>query len=134
MSLLKKGVRRFSVLLPALSTPTQWGWSHWSEQMSGNNLPAPEHFLAFALRWLRDDVDKSRDGDRKCDFYAETVAWDWCLQQEETQDPKRRDALIPVAIETAWELVRRGILRPGGRSFSDMNASDPSRFCSRYRP
>jgi hypothetical protein len=94
-----------------------------------SDLPAPERFLAFALSWLRGDVNKSREMDRRCDFYAETVAWDWCLQQEKTQDGKRRDALVPVAVETAWELVRRGILRPGVRSFPDANASDPGRFC-----
>jgi hypothetical protein len=93
-----------------------------------NDLPAPEHFLVFALSWLRGDVDKSRDNDRQCDFYAQAVAWDWCLQQEKTQDGKRRDALVAVAIEAAWELVRRGILRPGGRLFPDGNASDPGRF------
>jgi hypothetical protein len=92
------------------------------------SLPATEHFLAFALSWLRGDVAKSQSNERNADLSIEDVAWDWCLQREDTRDQHRKWALAAVAAEAGWELVRRGILRPGGRGYPDNNSNIPGRF------
>ncbi|MEQ1731908.1 MAG: hypothetical protein ABL982_26335 [Vicinamibacterales bacterium] len=96
-----------------------------------NPLPAQEDFLAFALEFLR-TPGEPRYGERGCDYYVQSVAYAWCVQQErclpgEPQGP-RENQIAAVAVEAAWELVRRGFLRPGGRSYPDANAADPGRF------
>lgn len=94
--------------------------------------PAQDDFVAFALDFLR-SPSKGHYGDRGCDFYAQSVAHAWCRQHEGARpgEPtgERENQIVAVAMETAWELVRRGFLRPGGRSYPDGNAADPARFC-----
>jgi hypothetical protein len=95
------------------------------------SLPAQEDFVAFAIELLR-TPQKPQYGDRGCDFYAQSVAYAWCRQHEGARPGEpaggRENQIVAVAIETAWELVRRGLLRPGGRSYPDANAADPGRF------
>jgi hypothetical protein len=94
-------------------------------------LPPQDDFIAFALQTLRAPGNQHY-GDRGCDFYAQSVAYAWCRQYESLRPGElggnRENQIVAVAIETAWELVRRGLLRPGGRSFPDANAADPARF------
>jgi hypothetical protein len=95
------------------------------------SLPAQEDFLAFALELLR-TPHKPHYGDRGCDFYAQSVAYAWCRHHEGARpgeyDGARENQIVAMAIETAWELVRRGFLRPGGKTYPDANAADPARF------
>ena len=91
-------------------------------------LPAPDDFVAFALQSLR-APKKPGENDRQCDLYAQYVGYAWCVQHEGgAPDRDRESQITAVAMETAWELVRRGFLRPGGRSYPDGNAADPARF------
>jgi hypothetical protein len=96
------------------------------------DLPPQEDILAFALHTLR-VPGKGHYGDRGCDFYAQSVAYAWCRQHEGARPGEpagaRENEIIAVAMEAAWELVRRGFLRPGDRSYPDANAADPGRFC-----
>jgi hypothetical protein len=96
------------------------------------SLPAQDDFLAFALDCLR-ATGKPHYGDRGCDYYAQNAAHAWCRQYEGVRagEPSgaRENEVIVAAMEAGWELVRRGILRPGGRSYPDGNAADPARFC-----
>jgi hypothetical protein len=96
------------------------------------SLPAQDDFIAFALELFRTS-HKPHYGDRGCDFYAQSVAHAWCRQHEGARpgEPggERENQIVAVAMEAAWELVRRGFLRPGGRSYPDGNAADPARFC-----
>ena len=95
------------------------------------DLPSQEDFLAFALELLRSS-HRPHYGDRGCDYYAQSIAHAWCRQHERSHlgEPRgaREDQIVAVAVETAWELVRRGFLRPGGTSYPDANAGDPGRF------
>lgn len=90
-------------------------------------MPTSDEFISFALQELR-SYRGGRYGDRDCDYYAPNFAYKW-VQQTGSTEEKQEPVILAIAIETAWELVRRGLLRPGGRTYPDMNAADPARFC-----
>jgi hypothetical protein len=48
--------------------------------------------------------------------------------QHGSDDDQRSWELLPLALEAAWELVRRGILRPGSQRYPTVGNSDDSAF------
>lgn len=55
------------------------------------SLPSHEDFLAFALQLLR-SPPKRNESDRGCDFYAQTIAYDWSCSTKMPKLAYRTDA------------------------------------------
>lgn len=103
-------------------------------------LPTSEDLIPFLFKTLKDRLGNGARAQHPgvrtdCDLYAYDIAYSWLLKanpgvSQHQQDFERlKEQLVAIVVEAAWELIRRGGLRPGGLTFPDTNASDPGRFC-----
>jgi hypothetical protein len=104
-------------------------------------MPTLDEAIIFTLAQLRasDVAETTATGIRArsagstygYDVYAPTLARKWALAEFDnpTQwDRAARDA-SGVFFEAAWELCRRGILRPGVRAISEQGVNDGGGYC-----
>ncbi len=108
-------------------------------QALSTKLPTSEDLIPILLRTLKDRLGNGLKApfpgpQRNCDLHADDMARGWLLKANPTvfehhpefAGPKQQ--LLVNIIEAGWELVRRGVLRPGALTFSGLNASDAGEF------
>jgi len=113
---------------------------HWSEEMtSGHSLPGPEapsleDALLFIVKYLRDPETRRHTGgwvDYGYELYVPKVLAAYChvtyrRDPSFSADEMVARALAPPFLDAAWELCRRGILRPGIKTLNLQATSDGS--------
>ena len=92
-----------------------------------------EDALAFVVERLRDDVRNRAAslGDYGYEFYVPNAMRDYYRRvvKRDLQRGREEDAVAPPFLNAAWELCRRGVLRPGVMSLNAQSTLEGSAGC-----
>lgn len=92
--------------------------------------PSLDAFIAVTIEQLRAHLQQPSPGRKPKSWSCASVAHAFARREiggAGYEVDSRKWELLPLALEAAWELVRRGLLRPGASAFPNMG-SDGSEF------
>lgn len=101
------------------------------EQRSKSSDPTHDEMIAVTIESLRAHYLQQRGARPAPNWSATAVARGVARQEvggQHGDHDQRVWELLPFALEAAWELVRRGILRPGSHRYPTVGNSDDSAF------